>query len=417
MKPTIQIIRNHRKPKISDESNKDLRTLELRVTYKRKSRYYSANGTIQLSAEEFKNKHLKKYKDAFEETLPAYNSALEIVGKLGDSFCFDLFYRDYKKIIRGEIYSAYDMQSIFDEYISDTGRSRQLSDKTVLSYRNALNWLLKFKKNLTIDEITAETISNLHVFLHKHNPNISQNTVNIYFRSIKAVYNYAVEKGYVTDRRPFAKYPLTSTRKVNYGLSVKSLQQILAYSSPDDKAQFGRDMFILSFELNGHYLSDILRLKNKNISQSEEGWVLQFIRHKTKRHAIPVTLFITDEAMRIIKKYGSVDLTRPNDYIFPFLHNAPTERQIIDRINDINYRANIGLRIITCELGLPHITMAQARHTYASLQCEYGRSLLDIQMDMGHANSNTTQGYINSLRVSSMKRSKAIKEQLHGTII
>lgn len=415
-KPAVEIVRNHRKTKtITDPSDK--RTLELRVTYNRIPRYFATNGTIQLTVEEFKNKHLKKYKEAYEEIRADYNAAVEIIEKLGGTFSFDSFYRDYKRIVRGDASSAYDMRTIFAEYLSDTNRTRPLSDRTTSAYYTALNWLVKFKERITLDEITGEMISRLDTFMHKYRPDISQNTVNMYFRSIRAVYNFAVEKGYVEDKRPFKKFPLTSTRKVNYGLSVQSLQQILAYKSADEKAQFGRDFFVLSFDLNGHYLSDILRLRNKNISMTEAGWKIEFVRYKTKRHAIPVSIYPTDLGMQLITKYGSVNKSRPNDFIFPFLANAHTERQINDRINDINYRANMGLRMVTEELGLPHTTMAQARHTYASFQCENGRSLMDIQMDMGHANPTTTQGYINSLRTSAMMQSKAIKEQLYKEVI
>lgn len=415
-KPTVEIVRNHRKTKTIDEPT-DKRTLELRVTYNRIPRYFATNGKIKLTKEEFQNKHLKKYKEAYEEIRADYNVAIEIIGKLGDTFSFEAFYRDYKRVIRGETSSAYDIRTIFAEYLSDTNRTRPLSDRTISAYYTALNWLVRFKEKITLDEFTGEMVSRLDTFMHKYRPDISQNTVNMYFRSIRAVYNYAVEKGYIEDKRPFKKFPLTSTRKVNYGLTVHSLQQILAYKSSDEKAQFGRDFFVLSFDLNGHYLSDILRLKNKNISMTEVGWKIEFVRHKTKRHAIPVSIYPTDLGMQLIKKYGSVNKSRPNDFIFPFLANAHTERQINDRINDINYRANMGLRMVTKELGLPHTTMAQARHTYASFQCENGRSLMDIQMDMGHANPATTQGYINSLRTSAMMQSKAIKEQLYQEVI
>lgn len=415
-KPTIQIVRNHRRPQKDIDRIDDRRTLELRVTFNRLPRYFATNGTKRLTEEEFKNQHLKKYKEAVEEIRSDYNAAIEIADKLGDAFSFELFSRDYLRIAKGELHSAYDVRSIFAEYLSDTTQTRPLSVKTASLYRTTLNWLLKFKDNLTIEEITTETVARLDKFLRKHSPDISQNTLNIYFRNIRAVYNYAVEIGYVEDTKPFKKFPLTSTRKANCGLSKESFKQIFSFNSSDNEAMFGRDMFVLSFELNGHYMSDIIRLKNKNVSKTENGLILQFIRHKTKRHAIPVSLFLTDEAMRIIEKYGQLNLSRPNDYLFPFLCNAQTERQITDRIHDINDRANTGLRIVMEELGLPHTTMAKARHTYASLQCECGTPLMDIQMDMGHANSTTTQGYINSLRTSAMQRSKAIKEQLHKGI-
>lgn len=417
VKPTIRIVRNHRRPKDIAASDEDRRTLELRVTYNRIPRYFATKGTIKLTEEEFGNKNLKKYKEAYEEIRGDYNDALEIIGKLGDAFSFDAFYRDYKRIVRGDASSAYDMRTIFAEYLSDTDRTRKLSDRTISAYHTALNWLVKFKDGITVDEITRELVSQLDTFMRTYRPDISQNTINMYFRSIRAIYNYAVDKGYVEDKLPFKKVPLSSTRKVNYGLSLQSLQQILAYRSTDKKAQFGRDFFLISFDLNGHYLSDILRFKNKNISMTDVGWKIEFVRHKTKRHAILVSIYPTDLGMRLINKYGCVNMSRPDDYIFPFLVNAHTERQINDRINDINYRANMGLRIVTEELGLPHTTMAQARHTYASFQCENGRPLMDIQMDMGHANPTTTQGYINSLRTSAMKQSKTIKEQLYNEVI
>jgi integrase len=86
-------------------------------------------------------------------------------------------------------------------------------------------------------------------------------------------------------------------------------------------------------------------------------------------------------------------------------------------VHDINDRANIGLHIVAEDLGLPFITMAQARHTFATWSLEKGRSLADIQSDMGHANVATTQGYINTLRTISMIQCKELKEQLLKEVI
>ena len=195
MKPTLQIVRNHRRPKVGVDSNDDRRILELRVTFNRKSLYYVAGGTFKLTDEEFGNKHLKKYKEAVEEILPAYNAANEIIKKLGDNFSFDSFYRDYRRIVKRELNSAYDVRSIYEEYLSDTSRTRPLSAKTAEIYKTALNWIVKFKENITIEDITSETIARLDIFLHKRNPDISQNTISMYFRCIRAVYNYAIERG------------------------------------------------------------------------------------------------------------------------------------------------------------------------------------------------------------------------------
>lgn len=416
-RPSVNIIRNPKSPRKDADRNPDRRILVLRVTHDRNTRYYTAGGRTKLTEQEFNNKNLKMYKIAYEEVLPAYNAAIDIIKKLGENFNFPSFTQDYKRIVHKKISSVYDVRSVFAEYMSDTSNPRPISARTKGAYKTALNWLIKFKEKLTIEEITEDMIPKLDMFMRKHQPDISQNTVNAYFRCIKAVCNFAVDRGYIDDKKPFKKYSLTSTRRVNYGLSCESLKQILAYKSSDPKAEFGRDMFALSFLLNGHYLSDLLRLKNKNISKMEKNWMVQFIRHKTRRRSITVSIFFLDATMELIEKYGCMNPSHPNDYIFPFLNNAKTEEQINDRVHDINDRANIGLRIIAEDLGLPFITMAQARHTFATWSLEKGRSLADIQSDMGHANVETTQGYINTLRTISMIQCKELKEQLLKEVI
>lgn len=82
MKPSVEIVRNHRKPKNVDSGEVDRRTLELRVTYRRIPRYFAADGTLKLTLEEFNNNKLKCHKVAFEEVRPAYNAAIEVVKSL-----------------------------------------------------------------------------------------------------------------------------------------------------------------------------------------------------------------------------------------------------------------------------------------------------------------------------------------------
>ena len=241
MKPAIQIVRNHRRPQKNTDRIEDKRTLELRVTFNRIPRYFATNGTKKLTKQEFENKHLKKYKEAVEEIRPDYNAAVEIADKLGDTFSFDLFYRDYRRIVKRELTSAYDIRSIFAEYLSDTSRTRPLSDRTASAYGTTLNWLVKFKENLSIEEITAETVVRLDMFMRKQSPDISQNTINAYFRSIKAVYNYAVERGYVMDNKPFKKslFPIrfrkgiieSNSRAHTYPETKSILSQIFNFST------------------------------------------------------------------------------------------------------------------------------------------------------------------------------------------
>ena len=50
-------------------------------------------------------------------------------------------------------------------------------------------------------------------------------------------------------------------------------------------------------------------------------------------------------------------------------------------------------------LGLPHVTLHELRHTYASIQiAERGTDIWTLARRMGHSSITTTQGYFHLFR-------------------
>lgn len=408
MKATVQIVRNN--SQTSSKGEGDRRVLKIRVTHNRLPRTYSANGKIKITAEEFKNKRLKNYKMAYEEVLPAYNIACELVEKLGNDFSFDTFGRLYYYHLNGKYRCGdFRISVVLEEYLKKTEKSF----KTRKIYNAAVNWVLRYDKNTSMEHIDKKFVDRFAAFIRKESEGIHENTVRLYFRHLKALYNYAVSQKYIEDKHPFKGMKLSSTRKMNSGLSLDSIKKIFAYHSDDKLAQFARDFFVLSFELNGHYYSDILRLRNRNFRRGADGLEVKFIRHKTMKAGIEVTIALTDYAVELFNKYGRINLSKPNDYILPYLNNVETEAQEVDRITTMNAKINDGLRIVADDLGMEHFTISQARHTYATIRIEKGANLTDVQAEMGHSSYETTRGYVNMLNREAMRESKELKEILH----
>ncbi|MCQ2345644.1 MAG: site-specific integrase [Paludibacteraceae bacterium] len=384
--------------------------LNLRVTFAGNPRIYSTNSGEQFTDKEFKElqtsvkKGRKHYPHSVEK---AKKIAEDIVKQLGADFSFDTFTERYRRQLYGNYAGTESLQSVFDWYVSQ--HKRGLAIHTLNDYQAAVNWAKRCKSDVKVGDITCEFVKKLDNLLESEGRAI--NTKKIYFRELKAIYMFAVKKGLVVDTKPFEGRSLTSTRKTNIGLSGDDFRKIVNYNGNDKLIQFGRDMFVLSFLCNGNYLSDVLRIKNKNI---DERGMVRFCREKTKDTGLEICFLLTDNAREIFNRYGELNKDNPNEYVLPFLRGkSASQQQII--VHDINRRVRKGLARLCQELKLGKVTVKQARNTYASLAFASHRSPREIQADLGHTQIQTTIGYINSISSQSLETGKDIKEQYVST--
>ena len=393
---TVKIVLN---PK--DRGEKKL--LRLRVTFNRISRYYSLNSDRRLSEDEFANDKLKIHKDALAEVKAAYDIATAIVERLGKDFTFDGFRKQYKDGVYGEKKDVARFSVLAKEYIEGL---TEVSTRKL--YQSSANWVEKVRAGIKIESIDEEFVDSMVMKMKEES--VSENTIRLHSRQLKAIYQRAIETGLVKGDNPFRKYAKASTGRVLSGLSNEEFALLKSYKPKTADTAFGKDFSILSFACSGANIGDILRLKNGNIQET----TIQFIRHKTKNtNPVPIVIPLIPEATRILQKYGRIDRLHPDYYVLPYLSKCQSEEAIKNKIHDVVKKINGGLKDICDEIGLRKITTYDARHSYATLARDTGLGESQLQKMLGHKNLKTTTTYLGKLSTSVLdKNSKVINKML-----
>lgn len=399
MKPTIKIVWN-------PQGKGDKRALRLRVIHERDPRTYTLGSDRLITKEEFTSRRTKEAKIAFEEVQANYNQAKEIANELGNKFTFSEFSKRYHQVLSGRATNTALFSSLVNNYMERT----DLEQKTKILYRTASNWLYNVcGKDIKTDDINASTV---HLIIKEMKANnVSLNSIRMYIRALGAIYSYGIKYSLTKSQNPFRHIDgltLTSTRRQNASLNDDELQKLLSYKPQTDKERFGKDFFVLSLQLSGMNIGDILRLKNKAINNNE----ISFTRKKTSRLEERTTIPLTKEAKRILSKYGKISPSAPNDYILPYLANANSDKTIINTIGRIVNKVNDGLSLITDKIGLRKVTTYTARHTFAIILQSKGMTVEQIQKFLGHASSATTQNYIGTITTSTIEKGRNILDDL-----
>lgn len=263
---------------------------------------------------------------------------------------------------------------------------RQGQHRTSETYRAALNSFRKFREDVDVhlDEIDSEML--LSYEQHLRAKELALNTISFYMKRLRAVYNLAVQDGYVADGTPFRKAFTASEKTVKRAIPLKYVRKLKNMDlrrSPSKS--FARDMFLFSFFTRGMAFVDMAYLQKKNLKDN----VLTYRRRKTGQ----MLSVRWEECMqRIINRYSS--LTSP--YLIPIIKDpaGDVRKQYHSSLTLINHN----LKAIGKELGLTlPLTMYVARHSWASIARSEGIPLSVISEGMGHDSEKTTQIYLASL--------------------
>lgn len=257
--------------------------------------------------------------------------------------------------------------------------------RTSETYKSSLDSFKKFRngKDLTFKKLTADLMLEYEAYLKAKG--ISKNTSSFYMRTLRAVYNRAVEKGFTPQKYPF-KYVYTGIDKTRKrAVSIQTMKQIKRLDlSSDKKSDFARDMFMFSFYARGMSFVDMAYLRKKDLRNG----ILTYRRHKTGQQ-----LYVKWESCMqdIVKKYYE----EQSDYLLPIINNNAEERkQYIYHSHNVNrYLKKIGEKL---GLSMP-LTMYVARHSWASIAKNKNIPLSVISDGLGHDSEKTTRIYLSSL--------------------
>jgi integrase len=308
----------------------------------------------------------------------------------GLEFTVDQFYNEWTRRQKGTM----TVFKYFDERIEYFKKKNRLGNATI--YNTAKNYLSNYRKgkDLQFTDLTPQFLRKFKDFLEGE-LEISGNTMSIYLRTLRAVYNAAIEDGHVNrDLYPFGR------RKFNISeLSEETLKRALTIdevkklnsTNLKDHPEFidTRNIFIFSYLVRGIQFYDIANLTWENI----QGNRLIYRRAKTK---VRFNVKIQPETSEILRFYKEKNIG--NKYIFPILDSRihKTDTQKYNRINKVRKQINkkLGLLAILADID-KKITTYWARHTYASVQKFRGTPTSMIKELMGHSSEKVTEIYLN----------------------
>lgn len=258
-------------------------------------------------------------------------------------------------------------------------------------YRSSLNAIIAYcgGEDFTFNEITPEWLKGFEIHLRKRK--CSWNTVSTYMRILRAVYNRAVDNNEAKYIPRLFRYVYTGTRAEHQrALETGDVEKIFAglilLSGVNPAIQRARHFFILMFLMRGMPFVDLAYLRKSDL----HGNVITYRRRKTGR---PLSVTLTNEAMRIVRMYMNQDVHSP--YLFSFLRSPEGTMEAYREYQLALRSFNRQLLIIGEFLGIPNrLSSYTARHTWATTAyyCEVHPGI--ISQSMGHSSITVTETYL-----------------------
>jgi len=258
-------------------------------------------------------------------------------------------------------------------------------------YRDALNGLVIHSKKQSIEfkELTYEFLQQVENNMIK--AGLMVNSISVYFRTIRAIYNKAIKEK-VVDKAlyPFDDYKIKTEQTIKRSITRQEVAQIANMNlDPTTPEHHARNYFMLSFNMIGISFADMATIRPEDITSGR----LIFKRKKTHRI---YNIKLTDKAIELLALYQQEGRT----YILPVIpeHAVDNPREERKYIQYANKTCNKYLDRIGKELKIQQkITSYFSRHSWASVCKKMGYSKDLISEALGHTSGNrVTEIYLSS---------------------
>lgn len=277
---------------------------------------------------------------------------------------------------------------LFREHISSLTASGRKS--YALSIKQLYNSLIEFNGHLDIPfpEMDIVWLRRYEAFLRRKG--LAENTIGIRFRTLRSIYNVAIEEDVVSaELYPFKKLKVSKLHQetAKRALSKEDIERVLSYKSTNRYMRFPIDIFAFTYYCGGINFVDIAHLTKANITDGR----LIYKRQKTKKL---IKIPLQPQAVALIEKYSNDE----SQYLFPILSDFhKTDIQQANRIHKVISKVNERLKQIGKALNLPiALTTYVARHSQATVMKRAGVSTAVIREIMGHSSERVTQIYLDS---------------------
>lgn len=269
--------------------------------------------------------------------------------------------------------------------------------RTAETYTCALNSFIRFQgeTDLFWEAVDSNLMMEYEVYLKAEG--VCPNTSSYYMRSLRAIYNRAVEKELTIQRYPFKHVYTGIDKTVKRAVPVTVIRQIRNLNlEHNPMLDYARDIFMFSFYTRGMSFVDMAYLKKKDLHNG----ILSYRRQKTNQQ-----LFIKWEKpmQEIIDKYD----TTGTPYLLPIIKDVGKDER--RQYKNASHLVNCKLKKIGIQLGLTiPLTTYVARHGWASIAKSKNIPISTISEAMGHDSENTTRIYLASLNTSVIDKANSL---------
>ncbi len=298
--------------------------------------------------------------------------------------------------VQGKVKSR-TVNSLFLEQIQRLTEEGRLG--YMLSTQQVYNSLIRFNKHLNIyfSDIDVIWLKRYETWLRSEQ--LAENTIGIRFRTLRTIYNLAIEVNIVkAEYYPFKAFKVSKLHQTTAKRAINKdeIFKVINYdvTSCCFYKRMAVDLFTFSYLMGGINFVDIAFLTKENLNDSR----LIYVRRKTKKL---IKLPLQEKAIHIIQNYHS----ESRKYLFPILFDShKTDMQKRYRVHDVIADINKHLKDIGKELGIPiDLTTYVARHSFATVLKRSGVSTSIISESLGHSSEKVTQIYLDSFDNSQMK--------------
>ncbi|MBN7799241.1 site-specific integrase [Algoriphagus aestuariicola] len=349
------------------------------------------------------------------------HKALELAQKietLHDEFDFDLFSKDFSE--SSPLQSGENFVTFWESVIRDLRKENR--NGTADSYENALNKFKKFvgSKSIPIRHITQLTFEKFRIFMVQSGQ--STNGIGIYLRSMSAVYGRAIKRKLVkpeSDPRDGFKIKTAKTPKK----AIKQEEMRLLASldlSNNPFVEESRDLFLFSYYCQGMNFKDMCLLRwDKNIVGDRILYArkktLDFFNIKIRPGADGKILEKQYRILNEMLEAGQIRNELSKKLVFRIFDDlSDEEMKNPDLLTKVRKQRAKVINAHIRKLAATHLkyepsqvrllSFYSARHTYATVLLKLNAPIALISEALGHADTRTTQVYLNSFSSEEIDR-------------
>jgi integrase len=392
---TVKLFHDARRKKVAGTY-----PVKIRITCERRSKYFETG--VSLTEDEFKRIYGKRVPvELLEKKQTLSEAEAKAVHLLKEikPFNFPVFERRFLQ----KSYDGAFVETIYNEVMERFKQQNRIG--TAENYKVSLRKLLKFKPRLRFEDVDATFLYKFEEWMLEKGNSIT--TVGIYTRTLRAIFNEAIERNLISkEYYPFTKrrYQVPTGKNTKKALPLVDIGKIYYYEPKNPQEEKAKAYWLLSYFANGMNMADVARLKYKDIS----GDFINYERAKTIRSMRTnpkiISVAINDELRAIIKKWGNWNKAKDN-YVFPILEPGLNSAQERERVKDLIWHINKGLRSIATELKFDKpLTTYTARHSFSTVLKRSGASIEFISECLGHTSVQTTAFYLDSFEDDMKKK-------------